>query len=59
MLSLNTRKLLVYYEYMDMSLKEHFMPTLSVDAIAGFTAGAVTTCIVHPLDLLKVRLQGM
>lgn len=44
---------------MDMSLKEHFVPALSVDAIAGFTAGAVTTCIVHPLDLLKVRLQGM
>lgn len=41
-----------------MSLKEYFLAAISVDAIAGFTAGAVTTCIVHPLDLLKVRLQG-
>ncbi|GAB5590976.1 mitochondrial FAD carrier protein flx1 [Umbelopsis nana] len=40
-----------------MSLKEYFLAAISVDAIAGFTAGAVTTCIVHPLDLLKVRLQ--
>jgi solute carrier family 25 folate transporter 32 len=30
----------------------------SVDqAIAGFTAGAVSTIILHPLDLLKTRFQ--
>lgn len=27
-------------------------------AAAGLTAGAVTTAVLHPLDLLKVRLQG-
>ncbi|KAK9352819.1 mitochondrial carrier domain-containing protein [Lipomyces doorenjongii] len=30
---------------------------LSVEAAAGFTAGCATTLIVHPLDLIKVRLQ--
>jgi hypothetical protein len=52
------KKLRVYYQRMNISLKEYFPVAVSVDAIAGFTAGAVTTCIVHPLDLLKVRLQG-
>ncbi|KAK9461277.1 mitochondrial carrier domain-containing protein [Lipomyces oligophaga] len=28
-----------------------------VDAVAGITAGCATTLIVHPLDLIKVRLQ--
>lgn len=28
-------------------------------AIAGFMAGAISTTILHPLDLLKVRLQVM
>ncbi|KAK9475951.1 mitochondrial carrier domain-containing protein [Lipomyces japonicus] len=28
-----------------------------VDAVAGFAAGCATTLIVHPLDLIKVRLQ--
>lgn len=30
---------------------------VSVDFIAGISAGAVTTLVMHPLDLLKVRLQ--
>ncbi|KAK9471064.1 mitochondrial carrier domain-containing protein [Dipodascopsis tothii] len=28
-----------------------------IDLLAGFTAGCATTLAVHPLDLLKVRLQ--
>ena len=30
---------------------------VSTDFIAGISAGAVTTLVMHPLDLLKVRLQ--
>ncbi|VVT56400.1 uncharacterized protein SAPINGB_P005039 [Magnusiomyces paraingens] len=35
------------------------MPTsaFNADFAAGITAGAVTTLVVHPLDLIKVRLQ--
>ena len=29
-----------------------------VEIIAGLTAGVATTIIVHPLDLIKTRLQG-
>lgn len=29
-----------------------------VETIAGLTAGVATTIIVHPLDLIKTRLQG-
>lgn len=31
--------------------------SLHADFAAGITAGAVTTLVVHPLDLIKVRLQ--
>ena len=34
------------------------LPQLLVETIAGFTAGVATTIVVHPLDLLKTRLQG-
>ena len=29
-----------------------------VETIAGFTAGIATTLCLHPLDLVKTRLQG-
>jgi hypothetical protein len=28
-------------------------------ALAGFCAGFLSTVLLHPLDLIKVRLQGM
>jgi hypothetical protein len=31
---------------------------LLVEAAAGFTAGLVATTVLHPVDLIKVRLQG-
>ena len=30
----------------------------STETISGFAAGIVTTFVVHPLDLIKTRLQG-
>lgn len=30
-----------------------------VETIAGFTAGIASTLSLHPLDLVKTRLQGM
>lgn len=30
-----------------------------VETVAGFTAGIVSTLSLHPLDLIKTRLQGM
>jgi hypothetical protein len=29
-----------------------------VETVAGFTAGIVSTLSLHPLDLIKTRLQG-
>jgi solute carrier family 25 folate transporter 32 len=29
-----------------------------VETVAGFTAGVASTLCVHPLDLVKTRLQG-
>lgn len=27
-------------------------------ALAGFTAGLISTTILHPLDVIKIRFQG-
>ena len=35
------------------------MPSAVEHAIAGLTAGAVTTLCLHPLDLIKTRMQGI
>ncbi|RPB25295.1 mitochondrial folate carrier protein [Terfezia boudieri ATCC MYA-4762] len=32
-------------------------PRVAVEAVAGFTAGLLNTLVVHPLDLIKTRLQ--
>ena len=29
-----------------------------VESVAGFTAGIISTLCLHPLDLIKTRLQG-
>lgn len=34
------------------------LPSWLVETIAGFTAGVVSTLAVHPLDVVKTRLQG-
>ncbi|KAH0543344.1 hypothetical protein FGG08_002300 [Glutinoglossum americanum] len=34
------------------------LPSSLVETIAGLTAGVVTTLVVHPLDIIKTRLQG-
>lgn len=33
-------------------------PRVVVESVAGFTAGFLNTLVVHPLDLIKTRLQG-
>lgn len=35
----------------------HFSPAL-VETIAGLSAGTVSTLAVHPLDVIKTRLQS-
>ncbi len=34
-----------------------FSPS-SIESIAGFTAGTISTLVVHPLDIIKTRLQS-
>ena len=38
--------------------KNTLLPPPLIESIAGFTAGVVTTIVVHPLDVTKTRLQG-
>lgn len=38
------------------SKTQHSQPL--AEAVAGFTAGVVSTLVAHPLDVLKTRLQG-
>ena len=35
----------------------HGLSPSSIETIAGFTAGLVSTLAVHPLDVIKTRLQ--
>lgn len=34
-------------------------PRVVIEAVAGFTAGLLNTLVVHPLDVIKTRLQGI
>ena len=35
------------------------LPDPLVESIAGLSAGLASTLIAHPLDLIKIRLQGI
>ena len=35
------------------------LSTPVVETVAGFTAGVISTLCLHPLDLIKTRLQGI
>jgi solute carrier family 25 (mitochondrial folate transporter), member 32 len=37
----------------------HGLSPASIETIAGLSAGLVSTIVVHPLDIIKTRLQGM
>jgi solute carrier family 25 folate transporter 32 len=36
----------------------HVLSSSLVETVAGFTAGVISTLAVHPLDIVKTRLQG-
>ncbi|KAL5615626.1 hypothetical protein BROUX41_005664 [Berkeleyomyces rouxiae] len=36
---------------------QHPLSTASIESIAGLTAGSVATLVVHPLDIVKTRMQ--
>lgn len=31
----------------------------AIESVAGLSAGAVSTLVVHPLDIVKTRMQSM
>jgi Mitochondrial carrier protein len=37
----------------------HGLSPASIETIAGLSAGLVSTIVVHPLDIIKTRLQGI
>jgi hypothetical protein len=39
-------------------IERHGLSPSSIESIAGFTAGTVSTLVVHPLDIIKTRLQS-
>ena len=41
----------------DAAASPELSPSL-IETVAGFTAGAVATLVVHPFDVLKTRLQS-
>jgi len=41
-----------------MKERQNGIPSVLVETIAGLTAGFLSTLVAHPLDLVKVRLQG-
>ncbi|MCJ1294650.1 hypothetical protein MMC34_006208 [Xylographa carneopallida] len=36
---------------------KHSLPSPLIESVAGFTAGVAATVVVHPLDVIKTRLQ--
>ncbi len=34
------------------------LPPAAVEAIAGLSAGSAATLVVHPLDIVKTRMQS-
>lgn len=37
---------------------DHALTPSIIETCAGFTAGVVSTFVVHPFDVIKTRLQG-
>jgi solute carrier family 25 (mitochondrial folate transporter), member 32 len=39
--------------------KKDGLSPAAVETVAGLSAGLISTIIVHPLDIIKTRLQGI